>query len=1621
MKIATLNINGFGNLVKDHDDNKWGRTYKLMTDQRIAILLLQETHLTEERKASLHKMFAKRIKIFHSAHPEAPTQREGVAVVVNTRYLAAGGADATEIIPGRALQISVQCQGGYTRHILCVYTPTSDGVEERKQFFIQLREYYENHPTFPRPDAMAGDFNTVEDTIDRLPVHEGPDASLSALDDLKLTLGLMMADGWRATNPTLRDYTFHRGSGQNAVFSRLDRIYVTMELFNNSREWRISEAGVKTDHSLVSVQLTSDKAPVVGPGRPIFPLSLLKDKPLAKSLKKRGMDALRELEAIEASGVRSAEVNAQLVLHKFKVDAMLMARDRERAVVPKLLHEIQQAEQELRKVKANQRLSEEAVISEAAALTKQIRELKLRRFKQQQQNARATHRLYGERPTKYWSKLHKERAPRDVISAFEKNPERGPLVEAIYESDSVKMTEMARRHHNGVQRDDPEMKPPELRERDIQTALDSLEVRVSAEQCHELQSEITYKDCELSLRFSKNGSAPGMDGIPFELWKTLHARHVEDSHFTNREDFDVLKLMRAAFEDMRQHGVEVTTSFAEGWMAPIYKEKGERTKVANYRPITLLNTDYKILSKTLAIRLADVAPQLIHKAQAGFVPGRKIHNHTQLARMMMLWAEENRADGAIVALDQEKAYDKIAHDYLWKVLRQFGIPEVFVNLIQSLYAHANTSVMINGILSRPYQVYRGVRQGDPLSCLLFDLAIEPLSAMIRNSELKGFNIPRSGEVLKATLFADDTTVYLSSEDDFAVLQEILDTWCSATKAKFNLRKTEIIPIGTPNFRQTMAETYRSTGVWQNFPANVHVAQDGEPVRILGAFFGNNVSQVDVWSTVLTKMVAMRQPLMRAIERWQTGRATVVGKTHVVQMIIGGMTQYLTNVQRMPDAIVKRLTKVIRGYLWDNRHNTPVGMSHVQLPVEQGGLGLLDLHARNDAIDVMWLKSYLDFSSERPLWAYLADDLLANHVPKACRPTIPSLRINTFLQNWNPKMRGLPDELKAMLNVARKYGLRMEGLAFSRGIMRNMPMWDHSNASRKELGRLCYPSKVTTCLRQNHRAKTVGDFERLAEVLTMAGHRPSEECECAGCMYLEDSAACEHPHACCTRARDMLATLPGKWNPTMSQPEDYENELMSKLREELTDRDHVPFDRRITTYGDLGQAFRIFTGDSPVSNSGVSMEIEEDGSSLEVATDGSCTNNGDANARAGAGVFVGEGHALNKSIRLPASMEQSNQTGEAVATLTAASTPAKNTRVTHITDSKTVMDSLTRWRQKNEDSGYILQKNAPITQAIVAQLRMRKAHSIFRWVKGHEGHPGNEAADKLAAYGAMKSIGNEVSLTIPPQFALTGAKLPCITQKLAYKAIRARKAAKTKPRRRAETNLDMITSGVLDRFGVQVHNATVWKSLRSRHVSREAAQFMWLTIHDGFMVGTHWLRPKMSAELQQRATCATCGELETMTHILFDCPAKGQKTVWRLLKRVWGLTGEDWKRPCWGTALGAACAVFKAENGARRTDLESLWCILCTEVAHLIWKLRCERVIQHKGKEFTKSEITNRFYATLDARLTLDRRVAAMASSKRALKPDDVERIWMPVIDDSKELPPNWVVQSGVLVGIKRGR
>ena len=213
------------------------------------------------------------------------------------------------------------------------------------------------------------------------------------------------------------------------------------------------------------------------------------------------------------------------------------------------------------------------------------------------------------------------------------------------------------------------------------------------------------------------------------------------------------------------------------------------------------------MTKSLATQLGAHAEQLLHPDQTGFVPNRSIFDPIRLAETMCSYGDYIEENSAIVALDQEKAYDKIDHPYLTDTLRAFQLPSLFIDTVRTLYEHAHTRVAINGVMSDPYLVTRGVCQGDPLSCLLFNLAIEPLAASLRNSpDLEGFPIPGAASNIIVNLYADDTTVYLSDSDRYDTLELILTSWCSASGAKFNIKKTEIIPIGTSQHRERVLTT-----------------------------------------------------------------------------------------------------------------------------------------------------------------------------------------------------------------------------------------------------------------------------------------------------------------------------------------------------------------------------------------------------------------------------------------------------------------------------------------------------------------------------------------------------------------------------------------------------------------------------------------------------------------------------------------------------------------------------------------------------------------------------------------------------------------------------------------------
>lgn len=130
-------------------------------------------------------------------------------------------------------------------------------------------------------------------------------------------------------------------------------------------------------------------------------------------------------------------------------------------------------------------------------------------------------------------------------------------------------------------------------------------------------------------------------------------------------------------------------------MCPIYK-KGIHTDFKNYRPITVLNTNYKIMIKLLSMRIGEVAHDIIYEDQAGFMTGKCIEDQTELAHFMTRQYKEKEENEMIVCLDQKKAYDKILHTFLWASLSKFHFPVSFIKTIQKLYKDAHMSVLLNG-------------------------------------------------------------------------------------------------------------------------------------------------------------------------------------------------------------------------------------------------------------------------------------------------------------------------------------------------------------------------------------------------------------------------------------------------------------------------------------------------------------------------------------------------------------------------------------------------------------------------------------------------------------------------------------------------------------------------------------------------------------------------------------------------------------------------------------------------------------------------------------------------------------------------------------------------------------
>ncbi|KAJ3474750.1 hypothetical protein NLI96_g12277 [Meripilus lineatus] len=927
--------------------SKWTKISQTMTEMRIGVLALQETHLDERHLQSIERLYGRKLKVFNTSDPRDPTRAKGVAIVLNKHRTNTEGVTCEAIIPGRAMRMVHPWHKDLTLHILAVYAPNEPA--ENAGFWNKILEIWVER-RYRRPDVILGDFNVVTDQIDRIPQSTTRNCAQYALTNLVRHFGLK--DGWRELNPTAKTFTFRDSRGQ----SRLDRIYTTNSIFKASGSWNIVETSVPTDHKMTIAEVISRQSPFIGRGRWTMPDHAIEDTEIWNFIQKKGLELENNIEA--SLDARTEGNNPQTLYESFKNQITEFTREKLKKKIPKKRKEIENLEKQIENLANDPSFSTDGILQQRSIeLQNKLKGIKLAESEFRTKMGATRYKLEGEMINKYWTNLNKEKKPRDIIYIL-----RDSNANASEAKTSKAMAELGKTFFDNLQLSgiDPD-EDRTARENTMKNQLKNIETKLSDESQNAMNRHISESEIETAIMSMENGKATGLDGIPYELWKRLMLTHTKLKD-TKRKAVNIKKILGRVFNDIATHGTHEDSNFADGWICPIFKKK-DRAEITNYRPITLLNTDYKILTKCLANRLAKHAPAIINADQAGFIKERSIFDQVKLAKLMIDYAEATEHDGLIVALDQEKAYDRIRHDYLWNTLKKFGIPPFFITLVQNLYKNAKSTVIINGVKSTFFRILRGVRQGDPLSCLLFNLAIEPLAESLRSSGLTGYQIPGYAGRLITKLFADDTTVYLNKEDNINDLFPFLEKWCEASGAKFNTEKTEIIPIGTKTYREEILKN-RSPGgrddAWnreREIPASINIAKEGEPTRILGAWIGNNVNQDSIWNKTIEKVE-------KELTRWKKGSPTFQGKRHIIQMVVGGITQYLSKVQGMPKHTEKRLIRIIKNFIWDEK-KAPVSMDMITQRIERGGLGILDLQARNEAIQLTWLKAYLNLTPTRP--------------------------------------------------------------------------------------------------------------------------------------------------------------------------------------------------------------------------------------------------------------------------------------------------------------------------------------------------------------------------------------------------------------------------------------------------------------------------------------------------------------------------------------------------------------------------------------------------------------------------------------------------------------------------------
>ena len=881
-RVAMWNCNGLRAAVAS-TTHKMGYFDKTFPLANFSIAAFVETHHRGEEDFPSH---INEYKVTHNVlHTPTPlgTSHSGILVLVRKDMKIL----SSEIkLPGRLINFKIrEAEGDFIYNVSVFYGPIPKDVCKNDTKLL-FRNFFDLHKRSDN-SILLGDFNFCDNVLDKGKGMDSHDKKFCRIwDDFKARM--QITDPYREKFPTTKMFSYSNNKGK----SRGDRVYVTNHLVDVVEGLTYHYYPQANTHKLLTFLLNSPEER--GPGYWKLNTSYLRDQPYIELI----TNAINHNKTLKFDNPsewwEDLLITVRSLSYEYSVEKTRVKRETKKIWLDELL--------ELENIPNDEISSEQ--LGRLKTVQNHLRDLENKEIDGYRVRTRNLPNYEHSEPNiSFYAKLEKRTFKKSKISSLK--DENGKNVNDT--AGLLRVTEAFYRKLFSPSNTDPIQQKHLLK--NIKTTLTHTQKEL-------LDAPITLDELNKAVKSLNDDKSPGLTGLPAEFykrfWPLLQERYLEFINYAFAHTFP------------RSLNTSVTTL--------IYKEKGSIHDLAYYRPISLITTDIKIITKTLTNRLKPLLPFILHKSQTA-VDGRRIDYTIHLIRDLIELANKEDIEAAFLFLDQEKAFDRVDHHFLYKTMKAFGMGNNFIRWVSQINDTATTRVKVNGFLTESIPLLRGVRQGDPLSFYLYLLNIELLALQLRaNQNIVGFVV--GGEKIISMHYADDATITITQNRCFKEVIKDISVFESATGAKINYSKTKGLWVGAWKDRK-------------DTPLNIEWTNKN--VFNLGLFFGNDEPAVKTFNLICPKVI-------KSINFWKPFKLSVLSKARIVEIFHASRLWYAAKFYSVPHDQIVLLQNAFIEYINFPRKTTTVSQTELQKLKCDGGIKLVNIQLKSEASKIQWLLS-----------------------------------------------------------------------------------------------------------------------------------------------------------------------------------------------------------------------------------------------------------------------------------------------------------------------------------------------------------------------------------------------------------------------------------------------------------------------------------------------------------------------------------------------------------------------------------------------------------------------------------------------------------------------------------------